>query len=192
MLAVALSAPAWAADDAGFYGGVGAGQFGVDVGDFESGIGFDDGDTGFRLFGGWQFNPYFGVELGYLDGGSASETIGDLATLGIEADVAIDVSGFDLYLTGTVPLGEMFYFYGKVGMMSWDADLAVTLREDNGAGGVITTMDSGSESDEDVGFGGGFGFNFGDNASVRVEYVTIDISDADGDFVSANLLWRFR
>jgi OOP family OmpA-OmpF porin len=186
-----ISAPALAADDQGFYAGAGAGLFGVEVSDFESGIGFDDDDTGFRVFGGWQFSEFFGVEAGYADGGTASETIGDLATLGIEADVDIDVSGFDVLLTGTVPFSDMFYGYAKVGMLFWDADGNATLREDDGDGGVIVTEDSFSDSGNDLAYGAGLGLDFNDQFGVRVEYMWYDVSDADADFISANVLVRF-
>jgi OOP family OmpA-OmpF porin len=186
-----ISMPALAADDQGFYAGAGAGLFGVEVNDFEAGIGFDDDDTGFRIFGGWQFNEYFGLEAGYGDGGTASETIGDLATLGIEADVDIDVSGFDILVTGTIPFSDTFYGYAKAGMFFWDADIAATLREDDGDGGVIVTQDSASESGEDLAYGAGLGIDFDDQFGARIEYMWYDVSDADADFVSANVLVRF-
>jgi len=186
-----ISMPALAADDQGFYGGVGAGLFGVEVSDFEAGLNFDADDTGFRLFGGWQFNENFGLEAGYGDGGTASESIGDLATFGVEADVDIDVSGFDILLTGTIPFGDMFYGYAKAGMFFWDADIAATLREDDGDGGVITTTESFSESGEDLAYGAGLGIDFSENFGVRLEYMIYDVSDADADFLSANVLMRF-
>lgn len=186
-----ISMPALAADDQGFYAGVGAGLFSVEVGDFESGLDFDADDTGFRVFGGWQMNEFFGLEAGYEDGGTASETIGDLATIGIEAEVDIDVSGFDILLTGTIPFSDMFYGYAKAGMLFWDGDVASTLREDNGAGGVIVTQDSASESGEDLAYGAGLGFDFSENFGVRLEYMFYDISDADADFLSASVLMRF-
>jgi OOP family OmpA-OmpF porin len=186
-----ITAPALAADDQGFYAGAGAGLFGVEVSEFETGLDFDADDTGFRLFGGWQFNEYFGVEAGYGDGGTASETIGDLATFGIEADVDIDVSGFDILLTGTLPFSDTFYGYAKAGMFFWDADIAATLREDDGLGGVIVTQDSASESGDDLAYGVGLGMDFSENFGVRLEYMIYDVSDADADFLSANVLMRF-
>ena len=185
------SSPVLAADDQGFYVGAGAGIFGIEVKDFEVGLDFDDNDTGFRGFGGWQFSEFLGVEAGYSDGGTASETIGDITVDLIEADVDVDVTGFDVYLTGTLPIGEMFYAYAKAGVMFWDADISATVREDDGEGGVITTQDSFSDSGEDFAYGAGLGMNLGEQASLRLEYVMFDVSDADADFLSANILWRF-
>ena len=117
-----VSAPAMAVDDGGFYAGVGAGEFGVSFSDSTTGLDFDEGDTGIRIFGGWQLNSNFGIEAGYADGGTASETLGDIAVNLIEADIDIDVSGLDLYFTGKLPMGDMFYAYGKLGGVFWDAD----------------------------------------------------------------------
>lgn len=185
-----ISAQAMAADE-GFYVGAGAGVFSVDAGEIDDGIDFDEDDTGFRGFGGWQFNKNFGVELGYIDGGSASATIGDIDVDGIEADVDVDVSGIDLFLTGTLPIGETFYAFAKAGMVSWDADLDATVREDDGEGGVITTELSASDSGEDPAYGAGFGMNLGDNAKVQVDYTLYDTGDVDSDFLAASFLWKF-
>lgn len=187
-----VAAPAMA-DDTGFYAGLGIGQFGIDLDDVEgSGLDFDEDDTGFRGFGGWQFTKYFAVEAGYLDGGSASATIGDIAVDGIEADLEVEASGFDVTLVGTLPIGESFYGYARAGFIAWDADLSAVVREDDGEGGVITTSESASDSGEDPAYGLGFGMDFGDNASARIEYTLYDLSDVDGEFISANFLWRFR
>lgn len=187
-----VSAPAMAVDDGGFYAGVGAGEFGVSFSDSTTGLDFDEGDTGIRIFGGWQLNSIFGIEAGYADGGTASETLGDITVNLIEADIDIDVSGLDLYFTGTLPMGDMFYAYGKLGGVFWDADAKLTIREDDGEGGVITTTDSASDSGQDFAYGAGLGMNIGDNVGLQVEYVKFDVSDGDADFLSANFVWRFR
>ena len=185
-----MSAQAMAADE-GFYVGAGAGLFGVDAGSIDDGIEFDEDDTGFRGFGGWQFNKNFGVELGYVDGGSASASIGDIDVDGIEADVDVDVSGIDLFLTGTLPIGETFYAFAKAGMVSWDADLDAVIREDDGEGGVVTTELSASDSGEDPAYGAGFGMNLGENAKVQLDYTFYDVGEVDSDFLAASFVWKF-
>jgi OmpA-OmpF porin, OOP family len=188
-----ISAPAMSADDSGFYFGVGAGMFGVQEDDFESSdFHFNDDDTGLRAFGGWQINQNFGIEAGYVDGGTASDSLGVLAVDGFQADVDIDVTEFDLYVTGKLPLGEMFYAYAKAGMVFWQADASATLQEDDGEGGVITTELSDSSSGNDPAYGAGFGMNIGENAGVQVEYVVFDVENTNVNFLSANFVWRFR
>ncbi|MBF8292262.1 MAG: hypothetical protein HW392_1089 [Steroidobacteraceae bacterium] len=168
-------------------------MFGVQEDDFESsGFHFNDDDTGLRAFGGWQINQNFGIEAGYVDGGTASDSLGVLAVDGFQADVDIDVTEFDLYVTGKLPLGDMFYAYAKAGMVFWQADASATLQEDDGEGGVITTELSDSSSGNDPAYGAGFGMNIGENVGVQVEYVVFDVENTNVDFLSANFVWRFR
>lgn len=189
--ALALGAAPAMAQDSGFYAGVGVGTFNLDAGDVD-GFDFDENDTGFRVFGGWEFNQYFGIEAGYDSGAKTSDTVGDIAVDGAEADIDLDVNGFDLMLVGTLPIGETFYAFGKVGMIAWDAELDAEVREDDGEGGVITTLLSADDSGEDFAYGGGFGMNLGENVRAQAEYTAYDISDVDADFISASIIWRFR
>src|SRR5687768_10080042 len=62
---------AQAQENNGFYAGTGAGQSYVDEANY------DDEDTAFSVFGGYQFNRYFGLEGGYVDFGKLeSEGVG--------------------------------------------------------------------------------------------------------------------
>lgn len=68
-----------AADGSGWYGGINNGQSMADIdhGRISSGLlsgGFtttvindDDRDTGYKLYGGYQFKKYFALEAGYFD-----------------------------------------------------------------------------------------------------------------------------
>jgi OOP family OmpA-OmpF porin len=146
------------AQDSGFYVGAGIGDFGVDV------DGFSGSDTGFKVFGGYQFMKYLGVELEYLDGG----TVEDFGT-------EIDVSGFNLSGMGILPVGEKFNLFAKLGMIFWDADVS---------GG-------GSDSGEDFSWGIGAGYSFTDQFGMRLEYQGFEIEDADGDMISLGASWKF-
>lgn len=180
-----------AADD-GFYLGIGAGVFGTDADGIEEEFeDFSEDDTGIRAFGGWQFNKYFGAELGYNSGTDNEASFGDIDTIGIEADVELDVQGIDLFLTGTLPIGDMFYAFAKAGMVSWDAEVDAVIREDDGAGGVITTELSGDDSGEDPAYGVGFGVNLGEHAKVQIDYTEYDFGDVDGDFLAGSFVWKF-
>jgi opacity protein-like surface antigen len=152
--------PALAADDGGFYVGAGIGQFGVDVG------GFSGDDTGFKVFGGWMFLPVLGVELEYLDGGTAED-----------AGFEIDVSGFNTSLRAAYAW-DQFNVFGKLGMIFWDADFS-------GKAG-------GSDSGEDFSWGVGAGFDFTDNFGAILEYQGFEIEDTDTvDMISASVVWKF-
>lgn len=186
-----MSAQAMAADE-GFYIGAGAGVFGTDADGIEEAFeDFSEDDTGIRAFGGWQFNKYFGAELGYNTGADNSASFGDIDVDGIEADIDLDVSGIDLFLTGTLPIGDMFYAFAKGGLISWDAELDAVIREDDGEGGVITTNLSADESGEDPAYGAGFGMKLGDHAKVQIDYTVFDFGDVDGDYAAASFVWKF-
>lgn len=206
-LAVALglvSMPAMAADP-GFYAGVGIGQFNTEIDDVsfvddgESGsvsLGFDDDDTGFKIFGGYQFLPWLGAELGYVDGGTASESYSDpdLGDLKLE----VDVSAITVAAVGTLPIGDMFELYGKLGMAFWEGDLGITVT------GVLcdelqaigeSCSDSEDDDGEDFYYGVGAGFNIGESFNVRIEYEVFEIDpqdvDADANFLSLSGVYRF-
>ena len=192
-----VAAPAMAADDSGFYVGVGVGDFGINVDNdaIDDAIDgkTDDSNTGVRVFGGWQFNEYFGIEGGYDGGAGWDKTIGDITVDGIEADLDIDIQGFDLMLVATLPMGDKFYGFAKAGVLFWDVEADLVVREDDGEGGVITTTESGDDSGEDPAFGLGFGFNLGEQASIQAEYTDYHFnSDVDGEFISASFVWRFN
>ena len=177
-----ISMPALAADDQGFYAGAGAGQVSVDFGGDLDGtsFSFDDSDTAFRVFGGWQLNENFGLEAGYIDGGSASETFN---IEGTDVDVDIDVTGFDLMLRGVLPIGESFFAFAQVGGIFWDADFKAS---------ALGASESDSDSGEDLAYGAGFGFNFGENAGVRFDYTFYDVADADVEAIMGSIYWKFN
>lgn len=98
------AAPAMAAEDSGFYLGVGVGQFSLAIDDFEdvTGDDFDEEDTSLKVFGGWRFGPFFAAELAYIDFGGPEDTVN---VAGTPVDAQVEVSGFAPYLVGTLPLG---------------------------------------------------------------------------------------
>ena len=62
---------------------------------------FDGNDVGYKFFGNYMFNNYFGVEGGYVDFGTPdADTV-----LGI---ASIEATGWNLYLVGNLPLGDTF------------------------------------------------------------------------------------
>ncbi len=202
-LAVALglvSVTAMAADP-GFYAGVGIGQFNVeidsvDLGDGSTSLGFDDDDTGFKIFGGYQFLPWLGAELGYVDGGTASESYSDPDLGGAKLDV--DVSAFTVAAVGTLPIGDMFELYGKLGMAFWQGDLTASITgalcDELQANGE-SCSDSVDDDGEDFYYGLGAGFNIGESFNVRIEYEVFEIDpqdvDADANFLSLSGVYRF-
>src|SRR5258706_7650682 len=74
--ALAFAGPAAAQSDSSFYVGGTVGQ--ANLKDACSGVdGCDKTDTAWRILGGYPFNRYFAVELGYHDFFKASPPMGD-------------------------------------------------------------------------------------------------------------------
>jgi len=181
------SAFAQSADEnaSGFYLGGGVGQFNLKLDDVdqtdEAIESLDDSDTAWKAFAGWRMNPYFSLEVAYVDFGNPS----DRATTasGSGGDFSASISGFEPSIIGTIPLGPVELF-GKIGYLFYDVDASVDL--DNGPG-----FDS-SSSEEDLTYGGGVGMTFFQHLNARLEYQRIDssaVDDADAFWFSG--AWRF-
>lgn len=173
-----------AENDEGFYIGGGVGQFNVkvdDIDDTDEAIeSLDDDDTAWKAFVGWRMNPYFALELAYIDFGAPSDRF---EASGSSGDFQVDLSGFAPYVIGTIPVGPVELF-GKVGYYFYDVDAAIDL--DDGP-----DFDS-SSSEQDLLYGFGVGMTFFERLNARLEYEKIDsdvIDDADAIWFSGQ--WRF-
>ena len=179
-LSLALASGPALAQDGGFYVGAGVGQFGIEIEDEELGEVFDEEDTSMKIFGGWRFNPYFAVELAYIDFGAPEQDFdfggGDVL------NVETEVTGFEPSLVATLPLG-IFELFAKVGYVFYDFEVTVS------ADGESISED---DSDEDLSFGGGVGVVLGEHFSVRASYEMIDVSEADdATAIWLTGAWRF-
>lgn len=128
--------------------------------------GFNEDDTGWKVYGGFNFFKFFGLEAGYLDLGEPKDnSTGDSA----------DLTAWALSARGILPLGDHFELFGKVGYMAWEADLS----------------DGFTEDDTDLTYGAGVAFLLGSHAEIRAEYQVLDVDGADLDLVSAGAAFRF-
>ena len=170
------------AADTGFYVGGSIGQSTLkvpsDVTDIPD---FDETDTGYKVFGGFNFNLAlfnFGVEGGYTDFGSPSGALDTDTILNIDAD------GWSVWGMGGLNLGPLDVF-AKVGTISWDASLTID--------GVDPGFNVGdlSDSGSDMAYGLGARFSLG-NWSIRGEWEAFDIDDTDDVYLfSVGLAWQF-
>ena len=126
----------------------------------DSGFDFDSSDTSYKIYAGYQFFKFFGVEGSYLDFGSLNDDSGGI-------DVTIDSTAWDAFAVGIIPLGSHFQIFGKFGWVFWDSDTKVS-----GSG-------SDSDSGNDTAYGAGLEFIFGKHFGVRGEYEKYDIKDTD-------------
>jgi len=173
----------------GGFAGVGFGQTSVDIDcDLDITCSAYDSDTGFKIFGGYQFNPYFAFEVAYLDLGEAKAS-GTDSFLG-SATGTIEASGFNFAVVGSFPVAERFDLMAKAGFFRWDLDLS--------ASSSVFGSGSASETGFSPMFGIGGSFNITKNLGVRVEYEKfLDVGDenttgqSDVDLLSASLVFRF-
>ena len=159
-----LALGAQAAEPIGFYAGAGVGQSMVD----ESFV--DDEDVGYQVFGGYQFNPYFGVEAAYTDFGEVDLT-GNVGNL--EADT------WSLVAVGTLPFTDKFSGYAKAGFHSWDAEVS--------APEIGRANDDGT----DPTYGLGLQYRFNDTVALRGEYSRFELDDVDVDLAQVQVRFDF-
>ncbi|WP_280547712.1 outer membrane beta-barrel protein [Halomonas sp. 11-S5] len=155
---------------------------GLDVLD-RRGFNTDDSDTGYKLFVGYQFNPNFAVEAGYVDFGETSATgnQGGTISLGVEA--------FSAALVGKLPIQNGFSVHGKLGLAAWEEDPSGSAVNN----GSYYSLGSGEDgTDPFYGLGAEYVVN---QVMLRAEYEYFDLNGDYGDFsydlISASLGYRF-
>ena len=181
-LSVATAPAAFADENAGWYLGGGVGQFNAQIDDInqvdDTINRWDDDDTAYKFFGGYRLNKILAFELDYINLGKPSGAV----VPGFNVDAAVD--GFAPYVVATLPLGNVFEVYGRLGYYFYDATV-----------GVQNTIDNRVEFDEeseDLVYGAGIGANIGEKLNIRFEYEKFDLEgldDADSLWLTA--AWRF-
>jgi OmpA-OmpF porin, OOP family len=155
-----LVSPAWAAPEgSGFYAGAGIGASDLAAG------GFNGNDFAFKIFAGYDFMKYVGVEGAYMDGGNPSDHGFD-----------IGLTGWDLAVRGMWPVTDNFELFAKLGYVWWD----------------VSTHGYGSDSGDDLMYGAGAGYRFGDHLGLRGEWERMDIKDTSrADLWTVSGYWKF-
>lgn len=164
VLGALLAVPALAADN-GFYLGGSVGQTSVDFNTETSDVSGDD--TSYKVFGGFRFITFLGVEGSYVDFGTPEEVL-EAAGGAYEADI----TGLDAFAVGYLPLGIADIFV-KYGVIDWDTDITSTLD-----GGSETQSNSGT----DPAYGAGVQFRIRSFA-IRGEVEYFDIESADNVYM---------
>ncbi|HSH89814.1 MAG TPA: outer membrane beta-barrel protein [Ramlibacter sp.] len=151
----------------------------------------DDRDTGYKLFGGYQLTPHFGVEAGFFSLGHFGYAATTIPAGTLNGDIR--VRGLNLDLVGTLPLTGRLSAIGRVGVISARAS-------DNfsATGAARIPYASANPSQRSTGYKAGLGlaYDITDSWSVRAEAERYKIKDAVGnnghvDLVSLGLVYRF-
>jgi OOP family OmpA-OmpF porin len=118
--------------DRGWYVGGSIGQSDVDVDCLGS---CDTKDTAWKIFGGYQVNRNFALEIGYTDLGEISDNVP-----GVFSETA-ESSAWELVGVGSLPVANNFSLHGKIGVYRAESESRFTLfgtpgsaKEPGGAG----------------------------------------------------------
>ena len=199
-LAVIASSTALA-DEAGWYGGANIGRSSATIDDprITSGLASTglattsianrDRDSSYKIYGGYQFNKYIGLEGGYFDLGKFGFTANTLPLGSLDGNIRL--RGFNLDAVGTFPLSEKFSALGRVGINN--AQARDTFR---GTGAVNVANPNPSKRDTNYKLGVGVQYAFNDELAMRGEIERYRINDAIGnrgniDVFSLGLIYRF-
>lgn len=150
-----------------FYVGASYLDSGLDINVENSVNNFNESDSGYKFYGGFNFLKFLGVEAGYYDMGNPAQ----------DPMNQVEITAWNASVRGILPLGPIQLF-AKAGYFKWDAD-------------VVFEGDSFSDDDNDFGYGAGISFVLFQKLELRAEYEVVDISDADLDVISAGVAWRF-
>ena len=164
--AALLGAAAAHAEGLSIGGSLGSSRYkGDDIG----GLGTDRSDTGGKIYGGYSFNPNFGLELGYAQLGKFASPAGELKARGTFLDAV-----------GTLPLGNDFSLLGRVGVFGGHAENSFTGTTDTGTNLKV---------------GAGVQYDIAKNLGVRGEWERYRFetggTKANTDMYSVGLNYRF-
>ena len=145
-------------------GGVGAAQ--AKLGSFSPAAGAtangnSSRDTSWKIYGGYQFTPNWGLEAQYTDLGKYDYTV----TAGaVSASGSYKAQQWSIAGTGTLPLSNNFYLMAKLGISSNHVSGS------NACGAIVgcTSVSGGNKTDLLAGLG--VGYNFNKNWGIRFEY----------------------
>lgn len=210
--AVTLATPAFAADS-GWYLGLGAGQSttsdwvskndALDALDFtatEMGVtdfsgtthaASDDSGTSVKVFGGYQYTPYFAVELGYTDLGENTAKASASGDFTIPPDVLTgtasikatgETSVYTLDAIGRLNATTWLTLFARAGVYQADTELTVkaTIADSTGS---LSGSDSVDDSNSGFHFGAGIDLHITQNVAIRAEWERFDSVEFEGDEV---------
>jgi len=143
--------------------------------DFETAVDdFSTDDAGWKIFGGFNFVKFVGIELSYRDLGTFEDTSGS-------STVNADLVSYDGALRGILPLGKWFEVFAKAGY----SNVAVELEASDGLSSIVS-----DENNWELFYGAGFGINFGEHFGIRAEWEEYDV-DASLNAFSVGGLIKF-
>jgi OmpA-OmpF porin, OOP family len=196
-----FTAPLTVAADPGWYFGGNAGSSQTDVDEdriaadlLDQGFAttfMDDNerDTGFKVFGGYQFNKYFSLESGYYDLGDFGYTSFTVPAGTLHG--VLGARGLNLDAVLSMPFTPKFSAFVRAGAAYSEVEGAFE------GTGLVNVVEPNSESKEvNYKFGAGLEYMFTHHFGMRLEAERYRIDDSVGnkgdiDLYSAGVLFRF-
>ena len=133
----------------------------------------DDSDTALSINAGYNFNRFFGLELGYVDMGEYAASV-TAARVTVTATAEVDYTYASLVLSA--PLTDKFSLSARLGAANANAEIGSQL-------GI-----SGEIEDETAAFvGASADYRLNDQFSIQVRYDTFD----EADITSAGIRFHF-
>lgn len=127
---------------------------------------FDEDDTAWKVFGGYQINPTFSAEVGYTN-------LGEVDVPGGSAEA----TAFEFLGLAKFPLGNQFSIYGLAGLAMVEVD-------------VSGPLSSASDDSTELTYGIGGQFDFSRNMGVRLQWQRYD-TEEEVDVLSLGVVIKF-
>ena len=146
-------------------------------------------DTGYKLFGGYQFNKNFALEGGYFDLGTAGFDAVTSPTGTLRG--RLQLRGLNLDAVGFLPVTEKLSLLGRIG-----ANYAEARDSFSGTGAVKVSNPNPSYNEINAKLGVGLEYAFTKSLALRGEVERYRVNDAVGargdvDLFSVGLVYRF-
>ena len=170
---LAAAAAPVAAQDRPFFVEANIGNVSVDDID---GIPLSESSTAFRLGTGYDFFDWLRIGGAYVDLGSIESTV-DIGA-GSPVPVEASATGFEVTLTGRVPLGDAFALTADAGVLWWTGESSV-----DGIGS--------DESGNDFTWGVGAEYAFGPAFVVTADWRRYTVDNVDADAIWLGAMLRF-
>ena len=166
-----------------FYAGGSIGSSSIDesiaAGLIDSGT-VDGNSNGFKVFGGYRFNPNFALELAWVDLGKASYS-GTFAGAPVTGG-QVKVSGLNMSAVALHPVNPDFELFAKAGLFAWGAKASDT------TGGLPF---SGTNDGVNLSLGIGANYYFTRNVGARIEWEHFSLDSDKASMLSAGIIVKF-
>ena len=149
----------------------------------------DNSSTGYKLFGGYQFNRNFALEGGYFDLGRFNYALNTTPFGTFSGDTR--VKGLNLDLVGMLPLSDQFTIFGRVGA-AYAQSRANFIR----TGALPLNFSPTNRNDTNLKVGIGMQYAITEALALRAELERYRVSDpvrnrGNIDMASIGLVYRF-